>query len=373
MEPLQPQRRTKKPRQKKRNNTHFTKKDKITLGLAAAGVIISSVILLYAVFFAPDSSGLRTTTPSTTPHSGEQFPYTNALDGTGSYDPAVEKPEVMAVMIDNHPEARPQQIGLAQARVVYEAPVEGGYTRFMALFARTDAVPRVGAVRSARPYFVDWASEYHALYWHSGGSPEALGILKDDAKSGVIDVNEFWNGAFFWRDTGLDAPHNLFTSSSRWQAYGEVQVQESTTPWQRWQFGTTTIAISSITAHRVTILYGNDYFVEWRYNTSTNAYERFLNGDAVKDATGQQLTATTILIQKTNVQTIDSEGRKKIATVGSGQATVVSRGLMLQGEWNKTAHQRTVFLTPAHNEMVFAPGNLWVEVVPLGTEVQIGN
>src|SRR5260221_8029347 len=68
-----------------------------------------------------------------------------------------------AVMIDNHPDARPSS-GLAEASLVIEAPVEGGMTRYMAVFDATTTVDQIGPVRSARPYFVDFANAFGALY-----------------------------------------------------------------------------------------------------------------------------------------------------------------------------------------------------------------
>ena len=78
----------------------------------------------------------------------------------------------IAVMIDDHPDARPQ-VGLSSADVVWHAPAEGGIPRYMAVFhshIQTD----IGPVRSARDYFVQWAAELGAVYAHSGGSPKAL-------------------------------------------------------------------------------------------------------------------------------------------------------------------------------------------------------
>jgi len=76
----------------------------------------------------------------------------------------------VAVMLDNHPSARPQA-GIEKANLVYEAEVEGNYTRFMAIFASGDDIKQIGAVRSGRSYFVDWAQEINAVYAHCGGSP----------------------------------------------------------------------------------------------------------------------------------------------------------------------------------------------------------
>ena len=77
----------------------------------------------------------------------------------------------IAVMIDNHNGAWPQA-GLNQAYMVYEIIVEGGETRLMAVFKGVD-LEKIGPVRSARHYFLDYAMENDAIYVHFGQSPQA--------------------------------------------------------------------------------------------------------------------------------------------------------------------------------------------------------
>lgn len=90
--------------------------------------------------------------------------------------PAVAKRHVVAVMIDDHPAARPQS-GFNDASVVWQAPAEGGIPRYMMWF-QDSVPPAVGPVRSARLYFVAWASEWDAVYAHVGGSPQAMKLLR---------------------------------------------------------------------------------------------------------------------------------------------------------------------------------------------------
>ena len=108
-----------------------------------------------------------------------------------------------AVMIDNHPDARPSS-GLAAANLVFEVPVEGGMTRYMAVFDATTTVDQIGPVRSARPYFVELADALGAVYAHVGGSPDGLNLITSLPK--FRDLNEFWNGKYFWRSAKRDAP-----------------------------------------------------------------------------------------------------------------------------------------------------------------------
>ncbi len=139
-------------------------------------------------------------------------------------------PPLVAVMIDNHFGARPP-CGLNLAKLVYEAEVEGNFTRYMAIFNTTDTIEKIGPVRSARPYFLDWARELGATYAHCGGSPEALVQIK---KENIINMNEFYDGAYFWRTNEKKAPHNILTSSKNINKFIENEKipTKEFIPWQ---------------------------------------------------------------------------------------------------------------------------------------------
>src|SRR5262249_15833287 len=121
-------------------------------------------------------------------------------------DPAVNQRPVTGVMIENSVQARPQS-GLNQAGVVFEAIAEGGITRFLALYQ--DTTPdNVGPIRSARPYYEQWALGFDAGYAHVGGSPEALNDIK---AWGVRDLDQFYNSGSYHRISSREAPHNVYT------------------------------------------------------------------------------------------------------------------------------------------------------------------
>jgi len=114
-----------------------------------------------------------------------------------------------AVMINNIGVARPLQSGLQDAYIVYEMVVEGGLTRYMALFLDQET-ERIGSIRSSRHYYLDYALENDAIYVHHGQSPQAL---SDFSKLGVdrVEVSPNKTG---WRDKSLNvsSEHTLFTS-----------------------------------------------------------------------------------------------------------------------------------------------------------------
>ena len=76
------------------------------------------------------------------------------------------KTRPIAVMINNNHQAWPHA-GLADAYITYEIIAEGGITRMMAVFKDKDTA-KIGSVRSARPYYLDYALENDAIYVHYG-------------------------------------------------------------------------------------------------------------------------------------------------------------------------------------------------------------
>src|SRR5699024_11788210 len=58
----------------------------------------------------------------------------------------------LAVMVNNIVRARPQR-GLSAAQMLFEIKVEGGITRFMALFNDYNDIQEIGPVRSGRDQF----------------------------------------------------------------------------------------------------------------------------------------------------------------------------------------------------------------------------
>lgn len=82
----------------------------------------------------------------------------------------------VAVMTENTHVTLPQY-GVGNADVIYECPVEGGITRMMAIYQDFESLEKVGNVRSCRLYYVYFAKEFDAVYFHAGESKYALDVL----------------------------------------------------------------------------------------------------------------------------------------------------------------------------------------------------
>lgn len=282
-----------------------------------------------------------------------------AIDGMPLAEGAVQ-PSYYAVMIDNLTDARPQA-GPSKASLVIEAPVEGGITRLLAIFSSDAQVRRIGPVRSARPYYVDWAKEYDALYAHVGGSPEALRYLQD---GGFRDFNEYANGRYFWRDASRKAPHQVFTSTDLLGkgAVGSTDVGSSPDPWRFKDLPAADARPK--TAHDLLVDYGSpSYAVMWKYDQESGGYRRYQGGRQQFEEGGQAVLAANVAVQFTDVVSIDDVDRKRVTTSGSGKAVVVRDGIAVAGTWKKSSGERTKFFDASGKEVEFNAGPTWIEVV----------
>ena len=270
----------------------------------------------------------------------------------------------LAVVIENHTDARPQS-GLRNAEVVYETLAEGGITRLLAVYLAKDT--DLGPVRSNRTYFLDWVSEYSAGYAHIGGSPEAQGLVKTYS---IRDLDQFFNSAAYERVTYRFSPHNVYTTTQKLRGAAATRAYRGPVTIKSWRFADEEALLESRPKAFTLDLgfrgtYG--YAVRWIYNAKTNNYSRFNAGKKHIDATdNKQLWAKTIAVQLVKVSP-DPSGHSRIrqATTGSGKALVFKNGKVVSGTWKKKSRaSRTRFFDKKGEEIEFNRGRIWIEVVP---------
>ena len=270
----------------------------------------------------------------------------------------------VAIMVDNHPNARPQS-GVSKADVVWEAPVEGGLTRNMLIF-RSASTTEIGPVRSARPYFLRWAREFDAVYAHVGGSDEALAQLASGTL-GLDDANEFSNGSTFWRDSRRDAPHNTYTSSSLLKKLMEKNAWSTTTEAVDMTARSREAATGTpATRIRITPIHGGEE-IAFRADAEGNGYELWRRNRQMRDRDGTPIAPPTVVVLETDVLAIaDPYGKGLIGlqTIGSGVAHVFRSGLAISGTWKKTSASDPTTVTDASGQKIpFADGQVWYVVI----------
>ncbi len=291
-----------------------------------------------------------------------------AVDGLPLAEGVVE--DYVAVMIENMIDSRPLA-GLSEAPLVIEAPVEGGITRFLAVYPPGSAVSRVGPVRSARPYYLDWADEFDALYAHVGGSPEALDKISG---SDLRDLNQFSWGKYFWRDSGRKAPHNVYTSAELLgKAAAAVFAEHQLRPVASWKFKDETPAADrpEATADLVVEYSTPAYRVTWKYDRAGNVYRRWQGDDEQRDEGGAPVLAKNVVVQYMQIRILDEIGRRRIETQGEGQALLALDGRSFAATWKKpSAAERTRYFDENGSEIALNAGTTWIEVVPIGATIK---
>ena len=280
----------------------------------------------------------------------------------------------IAVMIDNHNLAWPQG-GLNQAYMVYEIIVEGGETRLMALFKGTD-VEKIGPVRSARHYFIDYAMENDAIYAHFGQSPQAQSDLK---KYSIDDINGIAeDGTTFWRVKDKYAPHNAATStekllqSAKNKKYRTTSSEESVL-----NYVTDEVNLEDgLGAVSVTIPHSSLQVVEYFYDEENKVYQRYARDKEQTDwTTGEPVTTKNIIITFCDNYTLtDSEnkGRQGLKNIGTFDGYYITNGKAIKIKCIKEDRQsQTKYEDLDGNEIKVNDGNTFVQICPTLANVVI--
>ncbi|MCX6015488.1 MAG: DUF3048 domain-containing protein [Chloroflexales bacterium] len=276
------------------------------------------------------------------------------------------------MMIDNHPDAYPQS-GLNRASVVFEALAEYGITRFMAIFPGelTDDDRRLGPVRSARSYFVQWAMGFGAFYAHAGGSPTGLELAESTDQIVNLDALRNESADYFFRvetDTRV-APHNLYSNGTLLQARAAAE----TVPFTRSDVGFRYRLALEESKRGVAQTFSyfflyDDAPVGWNYDPASNDYNRTRFGKAAKDEVSQnQLTTQNVVVIQVIEAPIAGDPKSRIdqQVVGSGKGILYRDGLRQEITWNKASPETPlIFLDSNGQEVLFTAGQIWISAVP---------
>lgn len=292
----------------------------------------------------------------------------------------------VAIMLSNIQAALPQS-GIANADIVYEAPVEGGITRLMGIFEDYQDVERIGSVRSSREYYVYFAREYDAIYAHFGQAWYALELLWLDSTnnlSGLEDAGFGEGDLVYYRVDDFPSPHNAYTNYEKIQEgikfrnystkYSDEYLEEN----GHFQFAADDAPVLLENGEDAVVVapgyeYNHPYFF---YDAETEKYTRFQFGDAQIDKmTGHALTYDNIIFQYcdwTNYE--DSDSYLDIDTLSGGSGKYITRGKAVDITWSKEGANKaeqcnennfnvTKYYDSDGNEITLNQGRTWICVV----------
>jgi len=304
--------------------------------------------------------------------SSELFQSYSVIDGL-PIDSDYEE-SIVSVMIDNFSLARPQHSGVRSASIVYEALVEGGITRLMLIFPYQETM-RVGPVRSARDYFVDFSEEYGGIYFHAGGSPTSLDQLWASDRVYSMEEDERLKGlTYSFRDPELEAPHDLFVDLLLTRERAEDLEYDLQGPEQSWCFMSDTNTLTGDQVSRIELDFSNDpassYYVQFQYDSGQNQYKRFYGAEKRSPHIDQldllQVSPTNLVVQIIPSFLIngDEKERLELDHIGTGKALYYMNGVKQVGSWTKISDTApTRFLNSEGDPLCVNPGQTWVAVV----------
>lgn len=327
-------------------------------------VIIAIVAGIFALKFLKDGQTAKCDEPVSQENEGTVVKKLKIVDEDSKSRP-------YAVMINNNHAAWPL-CGVQDAYLVYEIVAEGGITRMMALYKDQDTA-KIGSIRSARHYYIDYAEENDAIYIHWGGSPQAYSRIS----KGINDIDGIkLEGSVFFRDKSLkrDYEHTGFTSIENLKEYADKQgYTRDTNKDLLLNYSVDEINVQGMkdatSAEKVNIKYSNYHTTSYEYDAENKVYKRSMSGKADVDLqTGEQCTVKNIIVYDVSNYTINDgsqKGRQELQNVGSGKGYYITNGYAVPITWQKTSHsEQTVYKYLDGNEITVNDGNTFIQIYP---------
>lgn len=306
----------------------------------------------------PDEAGEAAAEASPSPQPEAKCPLTGE-DPPGKVD--VTRPAV-AVKIENSPQARPQS-GLESADVVFEEIVEGGITRFMAIY-HCGSSKQAGPVRSARFDDPKIVTPFTRVLAYSGANAIVERELK--ARRLVFLDEDNTTDELFRVPEGVLELHNLFADS---EALRKLAVKRKVGPPLENIFAFGELPAKAKKARSVSVNFTGSNTIEYRWEGGS--WKRYEAGSPFLTATGEQIAVPNVLIQEVDIshseKIVDVAGNPSpdISLVGKGRLFLFRDGKVIKGTWlNPDDGGVPAFQTRQGETMTFAPGPIWVELVP---------
>lgn len=280
----------------------------------------------------------------------------------------------LAVKVENLPQARPQW-GLDYADIVFEEPVEGGITRFIAVYQCRDAT-RIEPVRSARLVDAQILEPLGpVLFAYSGGIQAVLDEV-DSQGSLLDDVGaDKAGGAYTWDPTRY-APHNLETSTAALYAAAKTFGYDPGPPAPIFTYGR--MVPGGTPAAQVELHFPLDV-TTWAWHPGTHLWFRsYSDTGRAMQGDNVQTTAANVIVMKVQeyptqyIEDADGSHENELVLTGSGPAWVFRDGVQFYGKWERPSlSEPASFVEPDGTKIKLSPGVTWEELVPTGEQVTV--
>ena len=279
--------------------------------------------------------------------------------------------------LPNDPNARPQY-GLNKADIVFEMIVEGGVTRFSAIFHSKDA-DVVGPVRSYRFSDLHITQMLRGALVSSGSTIEERDAVTQSIKDGnMLSVDAERDIRPYYRVSFRPAPNNEFTATpadrdavnrAGGSAAVDVPALSFLPP------GNTDPAAGGFTggqaAKTLTIPFFGIWATTFTWNAAANGYRRWQQGVQTVDGDGSgPILAKNVIVMTTDIWTTsvveDNLGSRGLEyrMTGGGPASVFRDGLRVDGTWKRDGVlDQFTFFDSSGTQLLLEPGQSWIHFI----------
>ena len=299
---------------------------------------------------------------------------------------------IVGVMVNNisntsRQNARPQR-GLSSADLLIECKVEGGITRFCAVFHDADSIPEIGPLRSGRDQFLQLLMPYQALYYHDGESAACTKFISVYNYSGLnIGGKSYFNTPTHphvaHRDSrGRDVAyeHTEFTSGKEIRQAASnagigLKYDYDTTFFRfaDYRTGAENAMKGTASGKSVSIVHSDHYKTSFSYNWFDHTYKMQMYSrisgqfeKAVDELTGKQLSFDNLAVCFAPIAAYpgDSGDVQQVSYISGGEVYFFSRGGMVRGTWQKASPEHPLRLFDESGaELIFNRGKTYLAIV----------
>ena len=300
------------------------------------------------------------TSTYTTPAPTAIAPLRGTTVPAGSLDHAS-----IAAKIDNHPDARPQ-VGLEKTDLLFEELVEGGLTRYVAVW-QSEIPDLLGPVRSIRPMDPDIISPLGGIVCYSGGQERFVTLMRKTPVYNAIH-GQSDTASTFYRTPTKAAPHNVLVKAKELLA----QHAAIAAPAQQFAFSldvpSSTAAKDGRPTAAINYAFSSGTRGSWTWDPAQSAFLRAQGSGPDLDSNGAQLKASNVVVLRVPVS--NDKGVPKTGMIGGGEAWVSAGGGTVHASWSKASATDPIRLVDDTGATVrLAAGNTWIELVPLAGSV----
>lgn len=294
----------------------------------------------------------------------------------------------IAVVLENSTKDDWPHPGMKNAYLVYEIIVEGGYTKLMPIYKGVNE-EQIGYIRSARPYFIDYALENDAVlvhYGHTIMTADDEAKLKNDYIDGIILPGSDKTFATVKGYSTGYAKRIVASIESIKKKMGEKKFRTTSTDEgfkyvaEDYDLEDVTDEMENITnaADSVKIKYSSSHSVSYTYDKEKKIYKRFQRGNPHYTDNNLQLTAKNIIIQLVtdtalgDKRDLPDKGYRKLANIGQGTGYFITNGKYVEITWSKKDRSsKTIYKDKDGNEIVLNDGITYVQIIPTANTAKV--